>query len=149
MDEFDKYKIETRKFENKSKLERYLSQEDDIKNEVNFDILFWWKLNNHRFPILSHLGHDVLVVSISTIASESTFDTGGHILDVYRSFLTPKLVQALIYAQYWLHGSLKFNPNAFEDEVKQLDQIDLGNYLTYAIVSFFLVIILLRLFISI
>ena len=76
-------------------LDIYLS-ETVIEDDGPFDILRWWKINTDRFPILSILARDVLVVPISTVASESTFSTGGIVLDYFRSSLTPKLVEALI-----------------------------------------------------
>ena len=76
-------------------MDRFLN-EKDAKNDNDFDVLIWWKLNSHRFPVLSNMARDVLVALISTVAFESTFSTSGCMLDAYRSFLTPKLVQALI-----------------------------------------------------
>ena len=66
---FKRYKKEIGREENKSKLDRFLN-EDDAKDDGDFDILIWWKLNSHRFPILSHMVHDVLVAPISIVASE-------------------------------------------------------------------------------
>ena len=62
----------------------------------------WWKLNSERFPLLSRMARDILAVPISIVASESAFSTGGRILDVFRSSLTPKIVEVLICAQYWI-----------------------------------------------
>ena len=70
--------------------------ESVLEEEGTFDILKWWKLNSERFPILSYLARDVLVVPISTVAFESTFSIGGRVLDCFRSSLTPKIMEALI-----------------------------------------------------
>ena len=84
----------------RSELQIYLTEEI-VEDEGNFDILRWWKLNSERFPILSKLARDLLAVPISTIAFESAFSTGRRVLDVFRSSLTPKMVEALICTQDW------------------------------------------------
>ena len=53
-------------------------------------------LNSERFPILSKLAHDILAIPISIVAFESAFSTSGRVLDVFRSSLVPKIVEALI-----------------------------------------------------
>ncbi|XP_024980836.1 zinc finger BED domain-containing protein RICESLEEPER 2-like [Cynara cardunculus var. scolymus] len=62
----------------KSELKVYLS-DSTIDNTNDFNILRWWKVNSERFPILSKLARDVLVVPISTVASESTFSISGRV----------------------------------------------------------------------
>ena len=52
-----------------------------------------------------------------------TFSIDGHVLNVYRSSLTLKLVQALICAQDWLRGSPTFND--IEDDLAELENVDL------------------------
>ena len=41
-----------------------------------FDILGWWKSNGSKYPILSRIARDILVILISTIASELAFSIG-------------------------------------------------------------------------
>ncbi|CAN6453897.1 unnamed protein product [Victoria cruziana] len=53
------------------------------------------------------MARDILAIPISTVASESTFSTGGHILDSYRSRLDTKTVEALICAQDWLRHQIE------------------------------------------
>ncbi|CAN6453780.1 unnamed protein product [Victoria cruziana] len=53
------------------------------------------------------MARDILAIPISTIASESTFSTGGRIFDSYRSRLDTKTVEALICAQDWLRHQIK------------------------------------------
>ncbi|KAH9669822.1 BED-type domain-containing protein [Citrus sinensis] len=70
---------------------------------------------------------DVIVVPVSTVASESAFSTGGSILDQYRSSLTPDMVEALILTQNWLRSSLFLdattNLNQLVQENEFMDQL--------------------------
>ena len=74
----------------RSEIDIYLG-EATVDDEGSFDILRWWKLNSERFPILSHMARDVLVVHESTVASEAAFATGGCVFNMFRSSLTPNL----------------------------------------------------------
>ncbi|KAG8478941.1 hypothetical protein CXB51_028952 [Gossypium anomalum] len=62
-------------------------------------------VNSSRFPTISKMARDVLAISVSTVALESAFSTGGCVLDQYRSSLTPKIVQALVCTQDWIRKS--------------------------------------------
>ncbi|KAF2294186.1 hypothetical protein GH714_008074 [Hevea brasiliensis] len=99
-DQFSKHKIETGEANSKSDLDCYLNEGIKVVDEKEeFDILKWWQLNSGRFPILSIMVRDILVMPISTVASKSTFSTGDRVLDPFRSSLTHKIVEALICAQ--------------------------------------------------
>ncbi|XP_019150524.1 PREDICTED: zinc finger BED domain-containing protein DAYSLEEPER-like [Ipomoea nil] len=71
-----KQRMETGGSSKETELQIYLSEKlvEDEEN-VDFDVLRWWKVNSDRFPILSRMARDVLVVLISTVASESAFST--------------------------------------------------------------------------
>ncbi|KAK9741788.1 hypothetical protein RND81_03G128300 [Saponaria officinalis] len=71
----------------KSEFDRYLNEVLG-EHELDCDVLTWWKLNGHRYPILARLARDVLAVPISTVASESTFSAGRRHLSPFRSSLT-------------------------------------------------------------
>ncbi|OMO69969.1 putative Zinc finger, BED-type [Corchorus olitorius] len=122
MDMFWKHEMEFGKEENRSELDVYL-KEDLEKEGGDFDVLDWWKMNSPRFFILSCVARDVLVVPVSSVASESAFSTDGRVLDVYRSCLIPKFVQALVCGQDWLRGSLDFNLCADMEEQSEFDQL--------------------------
>ena len=65
-----------------------------------------------------------MAIPISTVASESTFSTGGHIHDQFRSSLTPKLVESLICTQDWLRASPL--PLQMEENFADLEDIERG-----------------------
>ena len=74
----------------------------------------------------------MLVVPVSTVAFESTFSTGGHILDLFWSSLSPLMVQNLVCAQDWLQVLVLISFHKSKDEVEALEDEfhDLGNMVT-------------------
>ena len=96
----------------KSELDAYLDEGLFFSQDYKFDALAWWKEKSMKFRILSKLVANVLVVPISTVASEATFNVGGRVIDPYRSTLAPKTVQMLICTGDWcrsLHGVKRKN----------------------------------------
>ncbi|XP_017979604.1 PREDICTED: zinc finger BED domain-containing protein RICESLEEPER 3 isoform X2 [Theobroma cacao] len=125
--DFKKYR-ESRCTEQKTDLDKYLSQElvdDEDDDDDEFNILDWWKSNSRKFPVLSHLAHDVLAIPISTATSKSAFNTGRCELDAYRGSLTSKVVQSLVCARDWLRRPSHLNPTYFEEEMEEIDKLDL------------------------
>ena len=72
--------------------------------DESFDILSFWKGNQFRYPEVAAMARDGLSILVFTVASESTFSTGGHVIDQYRSSLKPDIVDALVYTRDWLYG---------------------------------------------
>jgi len=108
---------------NKNEVNLYLMETLE-KRTKTFDILNWWKVNSSKYPILGQMARDVLAMSVSTVASESSFSTGGRILSQYRSSLTPKTVEALICAQNWFRSSLIATD--FEELLEEFEKLELG-----------------------
>ena len=71
---------------------------------MTFDILSFWKGSEIRYPEVAVMAYDILGIPISTVASESTFSTGGRVIDQYRSSLKPDIVEALVCIRDWLYG---------------------------------------------
>ncbi|KAJ1692066.1 hypothetical protein LUZ63_008764 [Rhynchospora breviuscula] len=91
----------------KTELEEYLSSDrDDVSLDDDFDILGWWKMKEPRFPVLAQLTRDILVVPISTVASESAFSTSGRVLSQVKSSLSDESIEALLCVQDWLRVSI-------------------------------------------
>ena len=88
--------------ERKSELDRYLLESSEDPDVEDFDILMWWKMNSSRYRVLSQTACDVLAIPVSTIESEFAFSTGGRVLDLFCSSLSPNTVEALICTKNWL-----------------------------------------------
>jgi hypothetical protein len=117
---------------------------------LGFDILGWWRVNSSKYKIFSHVARYVMVVPVSTIASELAFSTGGRVLDSFRSSLSPLTVETLICCQNWLRSTsspVKFREAI--DEVQSIDEeFESGNlFILYLYVQFFMSLFFTCLFI--
>ena len=66
------------------------------------DPLMWWKLNNHRFPVLSIFVQSILCVPAISVPCERLFSSSGYIVNKMRSCLLPENVNALVCLRDWL-----------------------------------------------
>ena len=66
-------------------------------------------------------------ITLSTVASESTFSAVGWVLDQFHSSLTPNLVESLICAQEWLRAS----PLSIEvvENLEEVEKLESSIYL--------------------
>ena len=102
VDEFETFRSQNKRAKvTKLELDKYLDEEllDSIPE---FDILAFWKMHTSKYPILAELAKDILAIPVSTVASESTFSTGGRFLSPHRSKFLPDTLQALMCAQNWI-----------------------------------------------
>ncbi|KAL4567073.1 hypothetical protein LXL04_022645 [Taraxacum kok-saghyz] len=106
---------------NKTELDKYLG-EDREAMDVNFDILKWWGINKCRYPVLSKMARDVLAISVSSVASESAFSTGGRVLDSFRTSLTPRMVEALVCTQDWVRDC--HDPINVDDILLEIEKLE-------------------------
>jgi len=91
----------------KSKVDVYLEEERLMMDEQKFNILARWNANSGKYPILSRIARDLLVVPISTVPSKSAFSIGGKIVSPQHSRLHPTTVEALMCLQSWLFMQFK------------------------------------------
>ncbi|KAL8473760.1 hypothetical protein ACS0TY_030565 [Phlomoides rotata] len=108
MSNYDKFVTsETEHDTFKTELDSYLEERVLPRNvNVEFDILSWWK-NSLKYPILQLVAQDVLAIPISTVASESTFNTSGRFVSPHRSRLHHDTLEALMCSQDWLWAASK------------------------------------------
>lgn len=104
---FDKFLHETTEIDGtKSDLDKYL-EEPLFPRNAEFDILNWWKVHAPRYPILSMMARNVLGIPVSKVPIDSTFNTGGRVLDRDWSSMNPATIQALMCAQDWIRSELE------------------------------------------
>ncbi|KAI8554697.1 hypothetical protein RHMOL_Rhmol05G0118500 [Rhododendron molle] len=77
-------------------------EDDLLLRHESFDLLAWWKSSGLKYPTLQAIARDVLDVPVSTVASESSFSTGGGVITPYRNRLNPKTLEAFMCTQSWL-----------------------------------------------
>ena len=53
--QYKKHLEETESLENKSEVDRFLTENCEGLGNAKFDILAWWKLNSHKYQILSQI----------------------------------------------------------------------------------------------
>ena len=80
----------------KSKLKKYLANEFEDPSDTSFDILIGWKAISSKYLILLTVARDVLVISMSVVASKITFSIRGYVLYVFRNSLNSATIKALI-----------------------------------------------------
>ncbi|KAA0058495.1 zinc finger BED domain-containing protein RICESLEEPER 1-like [Cucumis melo var. makuwa] len=108
------------------------SSDKDVVDKDEFDIMYWWKMNGYKYPILSKIVRDVLAVPISIVAFESAFSTGGRIIDSFRSSLTPRTVETLICMPNWIRsGSVLLDLHPQLEELETYENIETGNPSSY------------------
>eukprot|EP00267_Zea_mays_P054664 XP_020407920.1 zinc finger BED domain-containing protein RICESLEEPER 2-like [Zea mays] len=104
-DEFQNYLESSATEGSKSELLIYLDEPNVPTSDKNFSLLPYWQQHAHRFPVVSSMAKRFLAVPTSSVSSESTFSTGGRVVDDYRSSLKLSTVQALVCASSWIRGS--------------------------------------------
>ena len=53
--QYKKHLEEAKSLENKSEVDRFLTENCEGLGNAEFDILAWWKLNSHKYQILSQI----------------------------------------------------------------------------------------------
>ena len=93
---FKNRRIQTSFISSNSKLQHYLDHPILDIEDNNFNLLAWLKTQELRCPVLSAIARNILIVPVSTIASEITFSLVGHVISETRNSLNSETVKALI-----------------------------------------------------
>jgi Domain of unknown function (DUF4413)/hAT family C-terminal dimerisation region/BED zinc finger len=90
INEFSQYKKHVKMNTRQSELDEYLSEDVVDVGDVEFDLLGWWKQNKLRYPILSKIARDILVIP----TFHSDIDAEHEV--------NPRLVEAMMCSKAWI-----------------------------------------------
>jgi hypothetical protein len=79
----------------------YLDSDNVTAYEDDFDLLLWWRDHKLTYPVLSLMTRDIMVVSVSTVSSESCFSLTRRIIEERRRRLLPKHVEMFSCIKDW------------------------------------------------
>ncbi|XP_015165567.1 zinc finger BED domain-containing protein RICESLEEPER 4-like [Solanum tuberosum] len=120
-EEFDMFQSQLESSTSKTQLELYSEEANvDRKTNPNLDVVGFWKDNKLRYPELSLMARDVLCVPITTVASESTFSTGGRAIGKFQSSILLANVEVKLCTRDWICGQEDldgFESDSDEDEI--------------------------------
>ncbi|CAH1436980.1 unnamed protein product [Lactuca virosa] len=88
---------------------------------TKINILEYWRRHRVRYPDLTTMARDILIILVSIVASESAFSVGGKVLDQHRSSLKSDVTEEIICTKYWLFGEANYNVGDVVNEVVILD----------------------------
>jgi Domain of unknown function (DUF4413)/hAT family C-terminal dimerisation region/BED zinc finger len=87
---FSQYKKNIKMNMRQSELDDYLSEDVVDVGDAEFDLLGWWKQNKLRYPVLSKIARDILVIP--------TFHSN---IDAEQE-INPRLVEAVMCSKAWI-----------------------------------------------
>ncbi|CAN4094386.1 unnamed protein product [Withania somnifera] len=128
-EEYDMFHSQLESSNAKTQLDLYLEEANlDRKTNPNLDVLGFWKDNRLRYPELSLMARDVLSVPITTVASESAFNTGGHVIGMFRTSILPANAEAKLCTRDWICGQEDLDGSESDSDEDEI-AIDLQPYL--------------------
>ena len=65
------------------------------------NLLAWWKLNEHRYPVLATLAKEILGVTAISAPSERIFSKGRQLISQFRHKLGKEMVEAIMCLKTW------------------------------------------------
>ncbi|KJA18309.1 hypothetical protein HYPSUDRAFT_69968 [Hypholoma sublateritium FD-334 SS-4] len=106
---------------------RYLMVVESIPKDMN--IVEWWGLNAHRYPVWASLARDYLAVMASSVSSERAFSSAGITISKRRNRLKGDIVEALQCLKCMYHEDLIFRDVVTTADVRvELEDMEYSDY---------------------
>jgi hAT family C-terminal dimerisation region/Domain of unknown function (DUF4413) len=101
-------------------------------NEINMDPLFWWKTNQSKYPVLSLIAKDFLIIQATSVPSEQAFSVAGNAITQTRNRLDPETARATLCLKSWIENRIGIpnvnNENHETDETGNDNDSDDSDY---------------------
>jgi hAT family C-terminal dimerisation region len=82
-------------------------------DDENFNIMQFWHQVKGVFPILASIACDILVVPVSTVASESYFSVANRVLTDKRTRLCERVFEALVLLNDWYDTEIRLQDKSW------------------------------------
>ncbi|PTQ37542.1 hypothetical protein MARPO_0056s0021, partial [Marchantia polymorpha] len=95
-------------FSLRTKLNKYICHmcsDDESTLLSKYGVLFWWKIHQNEFPVLSRLARSVLTIPTSSAKSESNFSDAGNTMSKKRNLLHLSKLDDLMFLRSMLMSS--------------------------------------------
>jgi hypothetical protein len=89
----------------RTELDLYLD-EATLPRTQELNIISWWQYAGVKYPTLRKIDRDIMVIPITTVASESVFSTRGRVISPHQSRLALKIVEGLMCMQTWSRADM-------------------------------------------
>ena len=100
---------------NTTNIDRYLSVETiSFEDNEDFKILEWWKKQQIKCTVLSIIARDVLIVPVSTVASEAASSAGGRVASKKQYNLSPETIETVVCLKDWNLADKKLHDHVRE-----------------------------------
>jgi hypothetical protein len=84
----------------RSELEKYLAE--SVVDDLDEDILEWWKCHARTYPCLARIARDYLAIPATSAPAERAFSVGKDLVPDNRGSLSEKTIQACMCLSGWL-----------------------------------------------
>jgi hypothetical protein len=103
LSDFDRYNIVNLSAFEGSEMELF-KREPLLQNNGN--IIYWWRDNKERFPVLYHMAMDLLAAPATTAADERVFSQGDDVINNERPRLSDAMGEQQVCLRSWITGGL-------------------------------------------
>src|SRR6266480_5221693 len=81
----------------------------NTSNDINADLLLWWKEHQNKYPTLSQIAKDYLCIQATSVASEQAFSVAGNTITPTRNKLDPETTRATLCLKSWIENEIGIN----------------------------------------